>query len=83
MKKQLFIVEACEYNKQFLSLDVDYAAITNVELDHADVYGTLENYMETFQDFSASVSKKIFILEDTLGKKDYVNSLPLDLWSEK
>lgn len=62
-KKYLFVVEACEYNKQFLSLDVDYAWITNIELDHVDIYGNIETYMETFLTFTKKVRKKIFFLE--------------------
>lgn len=62
-KKYLFVVEACEYNKQFLSLDVDYAWITNIELDHVDVYWNIETYFETFLLFTSKVHKKIFFLE--------------------
>ena len=65
MKKYLFVIEACEYNYQFLSLDVDYAALTNIELDHADVYGTFANYLDTFVQFCGKVKKWIFSFGDT------------------
>lgn len=65
MKKYLFVIEACEYNYQFLTLDVDYAVITNIELDHADVYGTFENYLDTFVQFCKKVKIKILTLEET------------------
>ena len=64
-KKYLFVIEACEYNYQFLSLDLDIAGITNIELDHADVYGTFENYLDTFIKFCKKVKTKIITLSDT------------------
>ena len=30
------MVEACEYKRHFLYLDLDYSIITNIELDHTD-----------------------------------------------
>jgi len=78
MKRHLFVIEACEYNYQFLSLDVDYAVITNIELDHADVYDTFENYLDTFTKFCKKVHKNIFVFADTNGidtiqSKTYTN----------
>jgi len=66
-KKYLFVIEACEYNYQFLSLDVDLAAITNIELDHADVYGTFENYLDTFVQFCKKAKDGILCFEETQG----------------
>gem|GEM_PF-5506727 len=61
------MIEACEYNYQFLSLDVDLAAITNIELDHADVYGTFENYLDTFVQFCKKAKDGILCFEETQG----------------
>jgi UDP-N-acetylmuramate--alanine ligase len=76
MKKYLFVIEADEYNRHFLHLDSDYAIIGNIELDHADVYGTFENYLETFLIFSRKVKKDIFILPDALGMQEYLTHVP-------
>lgn len=67
IKRYFFVIEACEYMYQFLSLDVDYALITNIELDHADVYGNFENYLDTFVKFSIKVKNRIFSLAWTPG----------------
>ena len=67
MKKYFFIIEADEYNHHFLYLDTDYAIITNIELDHADVYENFENYLDTFQQFTSWVRKDIFVLPDASG----------------
>lgn len=66
MKKYSFIVEACEYKKHFLTLDVDMAVITNIELDHADVYKDIDEYVETFEAFARKVKRAIVVLEDNI-----------------
>ena len=38
-----FCLEACEYDRTFLQLSPRGAIITNVEEDHLDCYGSLEN----------------------------------------
>ncbi len=37
----ILVVEACEYNKSFLSLYPDIAVVTNVEKDHMDCYTSM------------------------------------------
>lgn len=86
-KKYLFVIEACEYNYQFLTLDVDIAVITNIELDHADVYGTFENYLDTFVKFCKKVKTTIITLEGTQGiNKIKQNLSPLlqgEFWKKR
>ncbi len=67
MKKYLFVVEADEYNRHFLNLDPDYAIITNIELDHADLYGDETAYFEAFHRFVEKVRYHIWMLEDAIG----------------
>ena len=51
MKQHLFVVEACEYKRHFLHLDVDYAVVTNIEHDHADYFPTMTDYTDAFRAF--------------------------------
>ncbi len=67
MKKYLFVVEADEYNRHFLHLDPDYAIITNIELDHADIYGDEATYFEAFHRFARKVKRKIWMLDGAKG----------------
>lgn len=46
------VVEACEYNKSFLSLRPDIAVVTNVEREHLDSYGSLFNLRSAFTTFT-------------------------------
>ena len=48
----VFVAEACEYNRSFLSLRPRVAVVTNIEADHLDTYtGGLEEIIDTFSRF--------------------------------
>lgn len=51
----IFVVEADEYDRSFLTLSPDVAVITNLEADHLDIYGDLEGVRQGFLDFLAGV----------------------------
>jgi UDP-N-acetylmuramate--alanine ligase len=50
-KGEDFIVEACEYQRSFLNLSPSAGIITNVELDHPEVYCNLAAVQQTFRSF--------------------------------
>ncbi|MCC7170646.1 MAG: UDP-N-acetylmuramate--L-alanine ligase [Planctomycetes bacterium] len=50
-----FVVEACEYAESFLQLAPRVAAITNVEADHLDYFGTFERVVDAFRAFVARI----------------------------
>ena len=50
-----FVFEACEYDRTFLRLSPFGAAITNVEADHLDYYGSFDHVVEAFGDFAERV----------------------------
>jgi UDP-N-acetylmuramate--alanine ligase len=50
-----FVVEADESDGSFLLLDPYCAIVTNVEADHLDHYGSLEEIIETFREFLGKV----------------------------
>ncbi|MCL2329879.1 MAG: UDP-N-acetylmuramate--L-alanine ligase [Phycisphaerae bacterium] len=47
-----FVVEACEFDRSFLSLRPRIAAILNLEEDHLDYYRDLDEIIEAFQQFA-------------------------------
>ena len=53
------VVEACEYNKSFLSLYPDIAVITNVEAEHMDSYGSIFNLRSAFISFIRRANTRI------------------------
>lgn len=55
-KGNLFVAEACEYDRSFLNLAPQVGVITNIEEDHLDYYETIEKIIHAFGDFAASIS---------------------------
>lgn len=49
----LYVVEADEYDRSFLTLDPDVAVVTNLEADHLDIYGSYGGVRDAFQQFLA------------------------------
>lgn len=47
----VIVVEADEYDRSFLSLHPNIAVVTSLQADHLDVYGSLEQVVESFQLF--------------------------------
>ncbi|MBT5346268.1 hypothetical protein HOJ01_03635 [bacterium] len=56
-----FILETCELNEGFLSLNPDILGITNIELDHLESFNNEEEYISCFQSFCKQVKDQIFI----------------------
>ena len=52
---ELFVIEADEYDRTFLSLTPEVAVITNVEHDHPDCYPTFADFRAAFETFAALV----------------------------
>lgn len=55
--KDIIVVEADEYDRSFLKLNPNIAIITSVDADHLDIYGTPEEVVNTFVDFSKKVDE--------------------------
>lgn len=47
-----FVAEACEYNRNFMSLYPRMVVLNNVELDHTDCYKDIGEMKESFLDFA-------------------------------
>ena len=52
------MVEADEFDRSFLQLSPDYAAITSVEPDHLDSYGSEAEMRSSFQQFAQKIENK-------------------------
>ncbi len=53
------VCEACEFKDTFLDLYPDKAVILNVDADHLDYFGTLENIIKSFNKFSLKATDSI------------------------
>jgi UDP-N-acetylmuramate--alanine ligase len=68
--KNLFVTEACEYKRSFLSLFPDIAIILNVDLDHTDCYKDISEMRESFQQFASQAKKLVIINGDEFNHID-------------
>ena len=68
--EEIVVVEADEFDRSFMQLYPNIAAITSMDADHLDIYGDSETLQNSFKDFAAQVK------ED--GVLFIANGLPLD-----
>lgn len=52
---EVLVVEADEYDRSLLTLHPEIAVVTNIEVDHLDIYDGIEDIKETFQQFVGKV----------------------------
>jgi UDP-N-acetylmuramate--alanine ligase len=60
-----FVVEADEYDRAFLHYRPHIAVVTNIEPDHLDIYGTIEELTAAFRQFLSQVDNNGYILACT------------------
>ncbi len=80
----IFVAEACEYNRSFLELHPKIAVITNIEEDHLDVYSGLDDIQSAFRSFANRVSKvsgTIVYSKDCPNIPAVIRNLEIDLKS--
>ena len=63
-KSDVFVVEACEFKRSFHELSPWIAVITNIDNDHLDYYGTIENVVEAFRVFVEKVPSDGYVIVD-------------------
>ena len=60
--KDLFITEACEYVRSFLTLRPTIAIVNNIDNDHLDCYGDISHIIEAFDQFCRLVPEDGVVL---------------------
>lgn len=66
----IFVAEACEFNRSFLNMPSDISVILNIEAEHLDCYGSLENIRQGFVSFADKLSNDgllIYFADDELA----------------
>jgi len=78
-KTKFFVVEACEYKRNFLKIEPWAIVLTNIEKDHLDYYKNLLEIKETFKEFILKLpSDGLLVLNaDDLGIKELKEELIL------
>src|SRR2546430_12647921 len=76
---ELYVVEADEYDKSFLSLRPTVAVVTNVEADHLECYGSLAALEEAFVEF-AGRARQVLVGGDDPGAMRVAARLSVSCW---
>jgi UDP-N-acetylmuramate-alanine ligase len=63
VKQYYFFLEACEYQRHFLNLQLDTAIITTLELEHTDYFKDWEDYESAFLEMMEKVKEQVFVLK--------------------
>ncbi|HET7111254.1 MAG TPA: UDP-N-acetylmuramate--L-alanine ligase [Gemmatimonadales bacterium] len=75
----LYVVEADEYDKAFLALEPTVAIVNNVEPDHLECYGSIDQLEAAFAEF-ASRADTVLIGADDAGARRVARSLGNRVW---
>jgi UDP-N-acetylmuramate--alanine ligase len=70
-----FVVEADESDGSFLLYNTAVALITNVDPDHLDHYGSVENFRDAFVQFAQNASELVVVSSDDSGAVEVTKRL--------
>src|SRR3989475_7018438 len=77
--RELFVVEADEFDRAFLALAPTVAVVNNVEADHLECYGTLAALESAFAEF-AGRARQVIVGGDDAGAQRVAASLSVPGW---
>ena len=77
-KSEYFIAEADESDNSFLYMKPKYCVITNIDADHLDVHGTIENIKKSFIHFISRTEREAIVCTDCENVRDVIKDLPND-----
>ncbi|MBE6764384.1 MAG: UDP-N-acetylmuramate--L-alanine ligase [Ruminococcaceae bacterium] len=63
-KSDLMVCEACEFVDTFLQITPDCAVILNIDADHLEYFGSVENIIKSFNKFSNQTGRRIIVNGD-------------------
>lgn len=72
---QNFVCESCEFNNTFLKMNPDIAVILNIDEDHLDFFGNLDNIKKSFKEFAEKTTKTIIYNGDDENTVDTLKGI--------
>lgn len=86
-KSDIFVVEACEFVDTFLKLSNDISVILNIDNDHLDYFGSIENSIKSFRKFASNSTGSVIVNGDDANTMKAVDGLDKEIitfgWSNK
>lgn len=76
----LFVVEADEYDRSFLSLDPSIAVVNNIEADHLECFGDLAGLEQAFAEF-ANRAQRVLLGADDAGAMRLRPAIEAPVWT--
>ncbi len=74
-RSENFVCESCEFNNTFLKMNPDIAVILNIDEDHLDFFGNLENIKKSFRQFAEMTTKTIIYNGDDKNTVDTLKGI--------
>jgi UDP-N-acetylmuramate--alanine ligase len=74
-KSDTIVCEACEYVDTFLQLNPAISVILNIDADHLDYFGTVENIIKSFHQFAEQTTKVLVVNGDDENSMKAVNGI--------
>lgn len=74
-RSENFVCESCEFNNTFLKMNPDIAVILNIDEDHLDFFGNLENIKKSFRQFAEMTTKTIIYNGDDENTVDTLKGI--------
>lgn len=72
---QNFVCESCEFNNTFLHMNADMAVVLNIDEDHLDFFGSLENIKKSFRKFCEKTTTTIIYNGDDENTVDMLKGI--------
>lgn len=76
-KSDTMVVESCEFVNTFLQITPAYAVILNIDADHLEFFGSVENIIKSFNRFCAQTTKGIIVNGDDENSMKAVKEIDL------
>ena len=78
--EDVFVTEACEFQRSFFSLKSSIAVVLNIELDHTDCYHSEEELFAAFREF-AGRAERVIVNADDIRARSLPHALSFGLFS--
>lgn len=77
-QSDIIVCEACEYVDSFLQLTPYISIILNIDADHLDYFGTIENIKKSFNQFGKQTTKLLILNGDDKNTMDSIADVNIE-----
>lgn len=74
-KSDIMVCEACEFQDHYLSMAPAVSVILNVDADHLDYFGTIDNVIASFHRFAELASRAVIVNTDDANSRRAIEGI--------